>query len=360
MKGKSPASNEQETNGRVTIQDVARHAGVSHTTVSRVINGHTSVLDKTRMAVAASIKALRYSPNPAARSLASVSNAQGFVLGLCYSNPTNAYFAEVLLGCFTQANLSRCQLVLERGDGAEVERDGVTSLIEKGVEGVILTPPLCNSNEVLQALVSAGIPAALVTSGQPAAGFSAVSIDDRKAAQEMTRYLLELGHRRIGFIAGHPCHSASEQRFLGFTDAMKDAGIAVQAGQVAQSVCTYQSGLEAAEFLLSSGFNPTAIFACNEDMALAAIALSFRKGLDVPGDISIAGFDDTPLASMVTPSLTAVRRPIAEMAREAVRLLVEQLGAERSGHPWSPRHTMMDFSIVKRASTGTPPVNTGS
>lgn len=311
---------------------------------------------KKSMAVAASIKALGYSPDYAARSL---SNPHGFVLGLCYSNPTNAYFAEVLLGCFAQANLSRCQLVLERIDGSNAEPDAVTSLTAKGVEGVILTPPLCNSEKVLQVLSSANIPAALVTSGQPAMGYSAVSINDRKAAQEMTQYLLELGHRRIGFVSGHPSHIASEQRFLGFKDAMEGAGLPVQAGQVAQSVCTYQSGLEAAEFLLSGGFNPTAIFACNEDMALAAIALSFRKGLDVPGDISIAGFDDTPMAGMISPALTAVRRPIAEMAKEAIRLLVDQLGARRAGRPWVSTHTMMDFSIVKRASTDAPPERSG-
>jgi LacI family transcriptional regulator len=356
LKGKSPAKSKKENGGRVTIYDVARHAKISHTTVSRVINGYSGVTDKTRLAVASSIKALGYSPNLAAQSLA---NGQQFVLGLCYSNPTDAYFAEILLGCFTQANLSKCQLVLKRGDTAAVARDGVTSLIEKGVDGIILTPPLCNSNDVLQALASAGIPAALVTSGQPATGFSAVSIDDRKAAREMTQYLLELGHRRIGFIAGHPNHSASEQRYLGFTDAMKDAGLAVQAGQVVQSLCTYQSGLDATESLLSNRFNPTAIFACNEDMALAAMAFSFRKGLDVPGDISIAGFDDTPMASTVIPSLTAVRRPLAEMASEAVRLLIEQLGGERAGRAWLPAHVMMEFSIVKRASTAAPPAKTG-
>jgi len=352
-----PVRNKQANSGRVTIHDVARHAGVSHTTVSRVINGHSTVPDKTRMAVAASIKTLHYSPNPAARSLA---GAKGFVLGLCYSNPTNAYFAEILLGCFTQTNLNGCRFVLERGDATKVEGDGVASLTEKGVEGVILTPPLCNSEEVLKALEAAGIPAALVTSGQPVTGFSAVSIDDRKAARDMTRYLLDLGHRRIGFIAGHPSHSASEQRYFGFMDAMQDAGLSVQIGQVAASLCTYQSGLEAAEWLLTNGFKPTAIFACNEEMALAAIASSLRKGLDVPGDISIAGFDDTPLASTMTPSLTAVRRPLAEMAQEAIRLLIKQLDAERSGRPWSPVHTIMDFCIIKRASTGVVPVDAAS
>ena len=330
---------------------------MSHTTVSRVINGHSGVTDKTRLAVAASIKALGYSPNPAAQSLA---NGQRWMLGLCYSNPTDAYFAEILLGCFTQANRSKCELVLLRSDAAAMTRDGVASLIEKGVDGIVLTPPLCNSTDVLQALSSAGIPAALVTSGQPATGFSAVSIDDRKAAREMTQYLLDLGHRRIGFIAGHPNHSASEQRYLGFTDAMEQAGLPVQPSQVARSLCTYQSGLEATEYLLTNGLDPTAIFSCNEDMALAAIALSLRKGLDVPGDISIAGFDDTPMASTVIPSLTAVRRPLAEMASAAVSLLIEQLAAERAGRSWVSPHVMMDFSIIKRASTGAPPATGAS
>lgn len=356
MKRKSPVGNNRETSGRPTIHDVALKADVSHTTVSRVINGRNGVADKTRLAVASAIKVLGYSPNLAAQSL---SNGQGPVVGLCYSNPTDAYFAEILLGCFTQANLSRCQLVLKRVDAAAVKRDDATSLMEKGVEGVILTPPLSNSNHVLQAVASAGIPAILVTSGRPATGFSAVSIDDRKAAREMTQHLLELGHRRIGFIAGHPSHSASEQRYLGFTDAMEGAGLPVQADQVAQSVCTYQSGLEAAEYLLTNGFKPTAIFACNEEMALAAIASSFREGFDVPGDISVAGFDDTPMASTVIPSLTAVRRPLAEMAREAVRLLVEQLGAERAGRSWLPAQVVMEFSIVKRASTGAPSAKAG-
>jgi LacI family transcriptional regulator len=318
-------------------------------TVSRVINGEGNVQEETRTAVAASIKALRYSPNPAARSLA---NPQGFLLGLCYASPPDAYLAEILLGSFTQANLSRCQLVLERRHEKETDSTVLTRLIESGVDGVILIPPLCNSKSVLTALAAAEIPAALVTSGRPMAGFAAVSIDDRKAAREMTEHLLSLGHRRIGFISGHPDHNASAERYRGFTDAMKKAGLVIRPGQVVQGSFTYQSGLEATEQLLSSRFNPTAIFASNDDMALAAIALAFRKGLDVPRDISIAGFDDTPMAGMASPALTAVHRPIAELAREAMRLLVEQLHARRAGHSPPQPHRVLDFSIIKRASTG--------
>jgi LacI family transcriptional regulator len=171
----------------------------------------------------------------------------------------------------------------------------------------------------------------------------------------MTEHLLGLGHRRIGFITGHPSHSASEERLAGFKDAMKHAGLAVRTNQVARGLFTYKSGLEAAKRLLGNGFHPTAIFASNEEMALAALNVAHRKGLDVPRDISIAGFDDTPMARMMTPALTSVQRPIAEMAREAVRLLVEQLGAKRARRSLPAQHRILDFSIIKRASTGRVP-----
>ena len=352
MNGKANRTRKRESGRRITILDVARHAGVSHMTVSRVINGDSNVRDKTRSAVAASIKALRYSPNTAARNLA---NSQGFLIGLCYANPTDTYLAEILLGCFTQANLSRCQLVLEPQRETETELSALKRLLEKGVDGIILTPPLCSSKSALKAISAEGIPAALVTSGRPMAGFSAVSINDRKASREMTQHLLALGHRRIGFIAGDPSHSASEERLRGFKDAMTAAGLPVRANQVARGLFTYQSGLEATERLLGSGLKPTAIFASNEEMALAAITVAGRMGLDVPGDISIAGFDDTPVATMMTPALTVVRRPIAEMAREAVRILAEQLSASRAGLSLPTPHRILDFTIVKRASTDRAP-----
>jgi len=336
---------------RVTIHDVARHAGVSHMTVSRVINGDGRVRERKRLAVAASIEALRYSPNPDAKNLAI---GQGFLIGLCYANPTDAYLAEVLLGCFAQAHQNGCQLLLERRLEAESERVTLTRLMDSGVDGVILTPPLSNSKLALDMLSEAGMPASLLTSGQPVKGFSAVFIDDRKAAREMTEHLIGLGHRRIGIITGHPNHSAAQERLIGFKEAMENAGLKVDADQVVQGLCTYHSGLEAAEFLLRNDL--TAIFASNEEMAMAAIALAYRKGLDVPGDISIAGFDDSPLATTITPALTVVRRPIAEMAANALHLLVEQLSAKGVGRPLPVTHRMLDFTIVKRASTGPAPL----
>jgi len=336
----------------VTIHDVARHAGVSPMTVSRVINSESNVRDETRARVAASVKALRYSPNLAARSLASADTVH---IGIFYTTSTAAYLSELLLGSLEQSSLSGCQLVLEQCEDLDSERKAIQRLVASGVDGVILPAPLCDSEDALKTVVSAGIPAVLVTSGRPAPGFSAVSINDLEAAREMTRHLLGLGHTRIAFINGHPGHTASGQRFRGYMEGMTEAGLAVGADQVAQGFFTYRSGLEAAERLLNNGFNPTAVFACNDDMAVATMAVAHRKGLDVPGDLAVAGFDDTPLATMVWPELTTVRRPISDMAREAVRLLIEQVRAKRSGGAQAVEHKLLGFTLVTRESTVSAP-----
>ncbi len=332
----------------VTIHDVARHAGVSPMTVSRVVNDERNVRDSTRAKVAASIKALRYSPNLAARSLAS---AAGIHIGLLYSNPSAAYLSEFLVGSLEQSSLSGCQLVIEKCDGVESEKEAIHRLTSGGVDGVILPPPLCDSEEALKAVAEAGIPAVVVATGRPAAGLSAVSINDFEAARAMTRHLVGLGHTRIAFINGHPNQTASGQRFRGYIVGMTEAGLSVGTGQVAQGYYTYRSGLDAAESLFKSGWNPTAVFASNDDMAAATVAMAHRMGLDVPGDIAIAGFDDTPLATTMWPELTTVRQPIADMAREAVTLLLEQIRRKRSGAPQQVVHKLLDFTLIERASS---------
>src|SRR5947209_591277 len=260
----------------VTINDVARHAGVSPMTVSRVINAESNVREGTRARVADSVKALRYSPNQAARSLAS---ADAIHLGILYANPSAAYLSEFLLGSLEQSSLSGCQLVIEQCGRVKSEREAIERLIKGGIDGVILPAPLCDSEESLKAVADAGIAAVLVASGRPAANISAVSINDFEASRAMTRHLLELGHRRIAFINGHPNQTASGQRFRGFVEGMTEAGLSVGTDQVAQGYFTYRSGLEAAEKLLTV-WNPTAIFASNDDMAAATMAVAHRKGLD--------------------------------------------------------------------------------
>jgi len=331
----------------ITIHDVAQHAGVSPMTVSRVINGESNVREETRARVAASVAALRYLPNQAARSLAS---ADATHIGILYANPSANYLSEFLLGSLEQSSLSGCQLVIEKCEGAESEVEAIRRLVKGGIDGVVLPPPLCDSEESLKAVREAGIAAVLVASGKPASDMSAISINNFEAARAMTRHLLELGHRRIGFINGHPNQTATGQRFHGYVEAMTEAGLSVDADQVAQGYFTYRSGLEAAEKLLDSG-RPTAIFASNDDMAAATMAVAHRRGLDVPSDLAVTGFDDTPLAATVWPALTTIHQPIAEMAKDAVRLLVEQIRSRRGGSEPQVMHKMLKFTLVKRDSS---------
>jgi len=331
----------------ITIHDVALHAGVSPMTVSRVINGESNVREETRARVAASVAILRYLPNQAARSLAS---ADAIHIGILYANPSANYLSEFLLGSLEQSSRSGCQLVIEKCEGAETEAQAIQRLVKGGIDGVILPAPLCDSAESLKAVQDAGISAVLVASGKPAPSLSAISINNFEASRAMTRHLLELGHRRIGFINGHPNQTATGQRFRGYVEGMTEAGLSVGTDQVAQGYFTYRSGLEAAEKLLDS-YNPTAIFASNDDMAAATMAVAHRRGLEVPGDLAVAGFDDTPLATTVWPELTTVHQPIADMAREAVRLLVEQVRGRRTGTEPQATHKMLKFTLVKRDST---------
>ena len=331
-----------------TIHEVARHAGVSPMTVSRVVNDESNVRDSTRAKVLASIQALRYSPNLAARSLASATAVR---VGLLYSNPSAAYLSEFLVGSLEQSSQSGFELVIEKCDGPNSERLAIDKLVGSGADGVILPPPLCDSEEALKAVAHAGVPAVVVATGRPAQAFSAVSINDFEAARTMTQRLIGLGHGRIGFIMGHPNQTASEQRYKGFVAGMEEAGLNSGGGLVAQGYFTYRSGFEAAERLLKGARKPTAIFASNDDMAAATITVAHRMGLDVPRDLSIAGFDDTPLATTVWPALTTVRQPIADMAREALKLLLDQIRRKRAREASQIVHKLLEFTLVLREST---------
>jgi len=329
-----------------TIADVARQAGVSPMTVSRVINGDAHVSEAKRAAVTAAIRALNYAPNPAARSLAAGRLVR---LGLLYANPSAAYLSEFLVGALDQCRACHVQLVLEQC-GAGEEAAAVERLLASGVDGLILPPPLCDSEPVLSALQASGAPAVAVATGRAREEISTVRIDDRGAARVMTEHLLRLGHRRIGFIAGHPNQTASAERLAGYRAALAASGTAFDPQLVVQGYFTFRSGWEAAERLLDLGAPPTAIFAANDDMAAAVVAVAHRRGLDVPRALSVCGFDDSAQATNVWPELTTVRQPIAEMAREAVLLLAA--GLQAPGDAVADR--LLPHALIRRSSDAPP------
>ena len=332
-----------------TIRDVARHAGVSHMTVSRVINGDRAVRHATRASVEASIEALRFSPNLAARAL---SGARQVRVALLHRFPNPGSLGEFLI-CLSQA-ASRAHAMLTFCEVTGAEPDGaiVDDLVARGIQGVILAPPLGDVVDLVGALRRAGMAIVATGSTYGNLGVRSIGIDDCAAAKEMTAHLLKLGHRRIGFVKGRETHASSRYRLQGYRDALHAGGVAPDDALIVDGNYDYQSGMQAADKLLALSDPPTAIFASNDDMAAAAVSVAHRRGIDVPSDLSICGFDDTSLATTIWPTLTTVRRPTADLTEVAFRLVVQGIASDRASA--KPDNVVLEHVIVLRESHGPP------
>ena len=344
------AASRKEPNGEkpVSIYGVAKRAGVSIKTVSLVINRQPNVSLQTRTKVLAAIDALSYRPNVFARGLAS---ERSYLIGLLHDVAPGSYIADLQLGALARCREEGYHLIVEllnpQQDLDIAQR--VRSLVSESVlHGVILTPPLCDERIVMEELTRAQTPFVRIAPGTPIPGLPAISIDEYKAAYEMTAYLIGLGHRRIGFVKGKPDHAAARLRFDGYVSALADAGIPFADELCAQGFFTYQSGLEAGERLLTLKTRPTAIFAGNDDMAAGVLAVSQRFNLKIPGELSLAGFDDSIVAQVVWPQLTTCRQPIKDMAAAAVSILTQK----RTLDP--PLERRLAHELVVRESTAAP------
>ena len=331
----------------VTIIDVAKHAGVSPMSVSRVINGDGGVREATRTIVNEAIRALNYTPNLVARSLVTSKEIR---IGVIYSNPSAAFMSDFLAGVFEEASSRAAQLILVKDKDDVPIADAVGRLIASGVGGVILAPPLGEATGLRRMLHDAALPVAVV--GAVANDAVSVGIDDRRAAQDMTRHLIAMGHRRIGFVVGNPGQQASIARLEGFRSAVAEAGDV--AATIVQGDFSYASGLIAGEQLLDTSDRPTAVFASNDDMAAAVVSVAHRRHLDVPADLTVAGFDDTTAAITLWPPLTTIRQPVQQLAAEALQLLIREM---RTGQPLpaEERLRVLEHRLIERDSTAPPP-----
>ena len=334
-----------------TVADVAKQAGVSPMTVSRVINSEPSVLAATREKVEKAIALLDYVPNPAARSLA---GGQQCRIALLYANPSAAYLSAFLMGSLAQASAMDAQLIVEQCDPSEAPEALVRKLAGHRVDAVLLPPPLCDDRALLEALQAAGLPMAQIATGQPLPFAHALTIDDDAAAFAITSHLIALGHRRIGFITGAANQTASRARRAGFERALADAGIASEDDLIVSGDFSYRSGLAAAEKLLALSPRPSALFASNDDMAAAAIAVAHRHRLTVPDDLSIVGFDDSAMSTTIWPEITTIHQPVAEMARQATALLTETVRTQTSSRASVRQHICLDYQLIHRTSDGPP------
>lgn len=329
-------------NSRATIRDVSRVAGVSIKSVSRVLNNQKYVSAPTRERIEAAMAELGFAPNFAARTLAGGRTNQ---IALICDNPSPWYVYEVQLGARARCQQDGVRMLAQPYSRAmpTLVRDVISLVDQISPDGLILTPPACDDPELLEELQARGIPFVRIQPGIQVDLVSSVYIDNELGAYDMTRHLLGLGHRRIGFIVGDRGYTVSAQRLNGYVRALAEEGRGLDLGLVRQGEFDFETGAAAAASLLDLADPPTAIFASNDAMAAGALATAHKRGLAIPRDLSIAGFDDISFASIVWPALTTVHQPIRALAEAAADLLLRGEAVERRCLP---------HAVVLRDSTG--------
>jgi LacI family transcriptional regulator len=333
---------------RVRIEDVAKVAGVSMKTVSRVLNHEPNVSERTRQRVQTAVDTLNYRPLPSARVLA---GRRSYLVAMLFDNPSNNYLMEVQMGVLDACKSQHYHLMLvpmdHQGRDAAAEIEALS--VQLQVDGLVLTPPITDDPAVVARLRDLQIPYASVSAKEENRTIGVV-VDEHGAVCAVMAHLVSLGHRRIAHIKGHPSHGASGWRLDGYRDALARAGIPYDPALVVDGEFSYDSGYAAALHLLAMDAPPTAIFAANDDMAAGAICAISERGLSVPGDISVCGFDDTPIARQIHPSLTTVRQPTREMGRLAALELLTEIRNPGSGATIS-----VPYALQLRRSTGPAP-----
>lgn len=334
-----------------TIYEVADVAGVSVKTVSRVINNSENVADKTRSRVLDAMDKLDFAPSAIARQMRL---GKASAIGMLYGDPGSEYQAQlnhsILRACVNVRRYLSVELFEEQ---TKPWVDQVAAFLDRSQVGaMILVPPLCDSIEVHALLLDRGIDFSLISPSRPVCGASAVAMDDRLAAREITEHLISLGHTKMAHIAGDEGHVAALSRRRGFLEAIDHAPANVERDPIIVSGrFQFKVALEAAEELLSSPERPSAIFAANDHMALAAIMAAHRRGVRIPEDLSVAGFDNTPMGQSIWPTLTTVAQPFDEIARKAIQIL----DYDRAQTEDVAAAHILPHKLVIRASTGPAP-----
>jgi LacI family transcriptional regulator len=329
---------------RSNIRDVATRAGVAVKTVSRVLNDHPYVSAETKERVEEAMRALDFKPSIAARIL---SGAKSNQIALIYDNHSPYYMFQIQNGCWSRCQKDSIRLLAQPVDVADpMIGDQIRGLVsETHVDGIILSSPVTDCEPVLRVLDAMDVPFVRISPGTNHSLTSSVFMDDAQAADDMTTHLINFGHRRIGFIKGHPNHMASNDRFFGYRRALDRAGISYEPILVADGAFDFESGVLAGGQFLDLPQPPTAIFAANDDMAAGVLAVAHDRGIDLPGALSVAGFDDTTLARSVWPPLTTIQQPMFDLAHTATDILIT--GGDIS-------HRRLSHTLVERASVASP------
>lgn len=335
-----------------TIKDVAAHAGVSLKTVSRVVNNEPSVHATTRARVEKAIEELNYRPDLSARSLRS---AKAYAIGLVYDNPNSHYIISMQNGALAVCRKMGFGLQIHPCNSDSSGLDGeLRDLVKRSrLAGLVLAPPMSEHLELMRYLKAQTIHFVRIISAaeDPDDGYPCVYVDDRDAAYDITEHLIQLGHQRIGFLWGGRQHRSSPERFKGYADALRDYGMLQDEELIVEGDFAFDDGFRGARKLLALPDPPTAIFGSNDEIAAGVLAAAKSTGMEVPYDLSIAGFEDSPFSKQSWPALTTARQATQDIAAHATRLLIAQLGG--AGHEGIGNRGFTP-ELVVRGSTAPP------
>lgn len=342
----APADDERRKN--VSGHDIARLAGVSQSTVSRVINDHPRIAPETRERVRKAMNELGYTPNAAARTLIT---GRSHLIGLVVSNIANPFYPSLIEATVSAAETAGFNVILGNArESASRQLDVLRLLAEHQVDGAILTSSLAAIAPELARFVRTGPPLVLVNRTLDEPKLDAVLIDNDRGGYIATEHLIALGHTRIAYVGGRPDASTNSQRLVGFRRAMQEAGLEVPEPYVQDGDFTRMSGSIIVMRLLGLPTPPTALVCADDLIALGCMEGLHAAGLDVPDDMALVGFDDIPSASLHGVGLTTVRQPTAEMGARAVRLLVDRLEGHGSD---APVIDVLPAELIIRRSCGT-------
>jgi len=344
---KNVAPAHEEFDRKHTINDIARLANVSKKTVSRVINDSPFVREETRTRVTEIMKRVGYTPDPQARGLAF---RRSFLIGLIYDNPNAPYVINIQEGALAALRKMGYELVVHPCDRTSPEfLSEIRQLIARQkLDGVVLLPPVSEISALPDMLKKLGCPYIRVLSAALDDADNLVLSRDRESSAEVAEHLVRLGHTRVAMISGPESYRSSRERIAGFSQALADRGLSLAPEYMIEGSYTFESGAACAEHLLSMPQRPTAIFAGNDETAAGVYRTAYLRGLKIPDDLTVVGFDDSPLASRLCPSLTTMRQPIRDMGRIAAEKLMAKI-ANVAG-PTTSASTVFPHLVVRESS----------
>lgn len=344
----TPTSARSQGSGSASIKAVARLAGVSVATVSRVLNDSGPVKEETRRRILEVVESLGYVPHGAARSL---TTNQTDTLGVLLPDIYGEFFSELIRGIDSAARRQGYHVLVSGSHEDREEVQAVLRALRGRVDGLILMTPTADMLEALRSVPPVSLPTVLLNCPPGGLPFDSINVDNHGGAMAMVRHLAGLGHRRIAFIQGPPENHDARERRRGYRDAVRELGLAMSPSLELPGDFSEEAGCRAGERLLEREPRPDAVFAANDAMAIGCLHALRQAGVRVPEEMAVAGFDDVPIARFMSPPLTSVGVPIAELGALALERLLDSV-RQRGAAERSPRHEELPPVLVVRGSCG--------